>query len=126
MKITDEQKRIRRMRRSYNDSRKQIKEAMAKCSVGTNTHLAHIRALSELDSKEREEEIKLGLSPQNLGAMIATEFLYISHVPVLPASREELDRILGKQMIKACEGLHYDEADEEIRRDLEEHFPSAK
>lgn len=122
MALTDEQKRIKRMRRSYNDSRKSIKAAMAQCRAGTNTHLQHVKALSELDSREREEEIKLGLSPQNLGAMVTAQFLYVSHVPVCPASREELEKIVGKQLKKACEGLHYDDADEAIREQLQTEF----
>lgn len=124
--LTDEAKRIKRMRKSYNDARKQIKSAMEQCSAGTQTHLAHIKALNELDSKERAEEIALGLSPQNLGAMVATEFLYIAHCPVIPTNRAELEKLLGERMVKACKDLHYSDEDEAIRKQLAEDFQNAK
>jgi hypothetical protein len=122
MKLSEETKRIRRMRKSYNDARKQIKAALAICSIGSNTHLAHIKALAELDTKERAEEIALGLSPANLGAMVTTEFVYVAHVQAMPANRAELEKLLGKQMVKAVDGLHYDDADEAIREELKQEY----
>jgi hypothetical protein len=122
MKLSEETKRIKRMRKSYNDARKQMKAALAICSVGSNTHLAHIKALAELDTKERAEEIALGLSPANLGAMVTTEFVYVAHVQAMPANRTELAQLLKKQITKAVDGLHYDDADEAIREQLQSEF----
>ena len=122
MTLSEEQKRIKRMRKSYNDARKQIKAALAILTIGSNTHLAHIRALAELDTKERAEEIALGLSPANLGAMTTTEFIYVAHVQAMPANRAELEKLLGKQITKASDGLHYDDADEQIRKQLAEEY----
>jgi hypothetical protein len=120
--LTDEAKRVKKLHKSYNDARKQIKAAMEQCSPGTNTHLAHIKALSELDSRERAEEIALGLTPANLGAMVTTEFIYVAHVQAMPANRAELEKLLGRQMVKASDGLHYDDADEAIREQLQSEF----
>ena len=122
MKLSEETKRIKRMRKSYNDARRQMKAALAICSMGSNTYLAHIKALAELDTKERAEEIALGLSPANLGAMVTTEFIYVAHVQAMPANRAELAQLLGKQMVKAVDGLHYDDADEAIREQLQSEF----
>ena len=122
MKLSEETKRIKRMRKSYNDARKQMKAALAICTTGTNTHLAHIKALAELDTKERAEEIALGLSPANLGAMVTTEFIYVAHVQAMPANRAELAQLLTKQITKAVDGLHYDDADEAIREQLQSEF----
>lgn len=124
MTLTDEAKRIKRMRKSYNDARKQIKAALAICSPGSNTHLSHIKALAELDTKERAEEIALGLSPQNLGALVTTAFLYIAHCPTIPANRAELEKLLGNRMLKASDGLHYTDADEAARAQLAEEYPT--
>jgi len=110
------------MRRSYNDARKQIKTAMAECSAGTAVHLQHIKALAEIDSNERAEEIALGLSPQNLGALTKTEFHYIAHVHVLPANRAEAEAIVRSQIKKETAELNYSEADEAIREQLEKDF----
>jgi hypothetical protein len=122
MKLSEETKRVKRMRKSYNDARKQMKAALAICSIGSNTHLAHIKALAELDTKERAEEIALGLSPANLGALVITEFVYVAHVQAMPANRAELEKLLGKQMVKAVDGLHYDDADEAIREELKQEY----
>jgi len=120
--LTDEQRRIKRMRKSYNDARKNIKAAMAECSAGTNTHLSHIKALAEIDSNERAEEIALGLSPANLGAMVATEFVYVAHCASIPANKAELEKLLGKQMQKACDDLHYTDEDEQTRAALAKEY----
>ena len=122
MTRTDSEKRIRRMRKSYNDARKLIKAAMAECSSGTNTHLQHVKALAELDAKERAEEISLGLAPQDLGAATKTEYLFVAHCHTIPANREELKKLLDEQALKACKGLHYSDEDERIRKELEEQF----
>jgi len=83
MKLTDEAKRVRKLHKSYRDARTQMKAALAICSPGSNTHLNHIKALAELDTKERAEEIALGLSPANLGALVTTAFIYIAHCPTI-------------------------------------------
>jgi hypothetical protein len=122
MTLTDEAKRVRKLHKSYNDTRKQMKAALAICSPGSNTHLNHIKALAELDSREREEEIALGLTPANLGALVTTAFLYVAHCPTVPANRVELDKLLANRMVKASDGLHYEEADEAIREQLQSEF----
>lgn len=120
--ISTPDKLIRRMHRSYSDARKRIKEAMAACSVGTNTHLQHVKALAELDAKERAEEIAIGIVPQDLQQATRTEYHYVAFVHTIPASREEMEKLLSEQAIKACKGLHYSDADEAIRKGLEEGF----
>jgi hypothetical protein len=120
--LTDEAKRVKKLHKSYNDTRKRMKAALAICSPGSNTHLAHIKALSELDSREREEEIALGLTPANLGALVTTAFLYVAHCPTVPANRAELEELLGNRMVKASDGVHYEEADEAIREQLQSEF----
>jgi len=116
--MTNEQKRIRKMQKSYRDARKQIRTALAECRIGTAVHLQHIRALSDLDAQERSESIALGLEPANLGNAMRTEFLYVSFVSHCPANREELEELLKVQAVKATKGLNYSEQDETIRQQL--------
>ena len=120
--LSTPEKLIRRMHKSYNDARKQIKEAMKQCSPGTQTHLHHVKALAELDAKERAEEISIGIVPQDLQKATKTEYLFVAHCHTIPANREELAKLLDEQAIKACKGLHYDEDSEAIRRELEEKY----
>jgi hypothetical protein len=58
----------------------------------------------------------------NLGAMVTTEFIYVAHVQAMPANRAELAQLLKKQITKAVDGLHYDDADEAIREQLQSEF----
>jgi hypothetical protein len=120
--LSTPEKLIRRMHKSYNDARKLIKKAMAECSVGTNTHLQHVKALAELDAKERAEEIEIGIVPQDLQKATKTEYHYIAHVHVMPANRAEAEAIVQAQTAKEVSKLHYTDADEAIRKQLEEDF----
>lgn len=122
MTLSENEKRIRRMRKSYNDARKLIKEAMAQCSSGTNTHLQHVKALADLDAKERAEEISLGLAPQDLGAATKTEYHYVAFVHTVPANREEALALVRDGMLKDLGKLNYSDEDERIRKELEEKF----
>lgn len=113
---------IRRMHKSYNDARKQIKAAMAECSAGTQTHLAHIKALAELDAKERAEEIAVGIAPQDLQKATQLEYHYVAHVHTIPANRAEAEALVREGMLKDLGKLHYSDEDEAIRKRLEEQF----
>jgi len=96
---------VREMRQSYEDARKRITDAMAECSPGTAVYLQYVKALADIDAQEREEAIKLGLTPANLGAATKPEFLFVSHTSATPANRTELQKLLTEQQIAACEGL---------------------
>ena len=117
---------IARMRKSYALARKQMKKALRECNVGTAVYLQHVRALADLDAAERDEEIKLGLSPSNLGALVQTHFTFVAHSCTVPTTAAALERILGTQMRKAAEGLCVSDEDVAIRRQLEEEFPDGK
>ena len=54
--------------------------------------------------------------------MVTTEFIYVAHVQAMPANRAELAQLLTKQITKAVDGLHYDDADEAIREQLQSEF----
>lgn len=116
----DEQ--IERMHKSYKRARRKITKALEECTPGTAVHLQHIKALSELDKQERLEEIDLGLAPQNLGAAIATSFVYIAHCPVIPTTPELRDRLLHDRLTAACKGLAIEPEDEAIRQQLDTEF----
>jgi len=120
--MSESEKLIMRMRKSYQSARRTLKKSLEKCSVGTSAYLQHIKAMAELDAKEREEEISLGLTPQNLGAVSKPEFVFVSHIQVVPGTKKELEKLLSQQMQKACEGLYLSDDDERIRKELEEQY----
>jgi hypothetical protein len=122
MKLTDEKKRVKKLHKSYNDARKRITEAILGLNPGTGVYLSYAKALQDLDSKERAEEIALGLTPANLGAMVTTEFHYVAHVSVMPATREEAEAIVRSQIKKDIPKLAISDADEAMRKQLGEEY----
>ena len=63
-----------------------------------------------------------GCQVKNTSPCRTTEFIYVAHVQAMPANRAELEKLLGKQITKASDGLHYDDADEQIRKQLAEEY----
>ena len=113
---------VARMRESYETARAQIKQGMDQARPGTAIYLQHVKALAEIDADERKEEVSLGLTPSNLGAITKTFFAYVCFVPVVPNSRAELNRMLAERDGKALDGLHLSEQDEQIRNELQETY----
>jgi hypothetical protein len=57
-----------------------IEKSAAKSSLGTNTYLAHKKAVADYLQKKVEALQSLGYYPKNLGSMTATKFIFKSHV----------------------------------------------
>lgn len=113
---------VARMRASYDLARAQIKQGMDQARPGTAIYLHHVKALAELGANERKEEVSLGLSPQNLGAITKTFYAFVAFVAVVPNSRAELNRMLAERDGKALDGLHLSEQDELVRNELQENY----
>jgi hypothetical protein len=132
--MNDNEKLIRKMKLDHKKLIKQFDAAIAEASVGTNTHTRLLEAKSKANERHREELVKFGIVPSDLGAATKTEYHFTSHVGGLPASREELRKLLSdiatdqfpmdEQLLKACEGLYYSDEDERIRQELEKDFPT--
>ena len=119
-----EKRLIKEMEKSYAANRALLVESMNECSKGTSSYRQHVADLDRLDRAHRDEMAASGVVPENLGQVAQQHFVYISHVSTVPANREELAKILGKQMAKACENLHLAEEDEAARQELEADFPA--
>ena len=120
--MTEPEKLIRQMKRDHAMLLKQFDDAISQCTPGTGTHTRLLEAKAKANERHRAELVKFGVLPENLGAVTKTEFLYVSHVPAVPANRAELEKLLGQQMEKACEGLNYSNEDEGIREQLQSEF----
>ena len=120
--MTEHEKLVRQMKRDHKALMVQFDDAIKQCTVGTQTHTRLLEAKSKASERHRAELVKFGVLPENLGAVTKTEFLYVAHVPTVPANRAELDKLLGQQMQKACEGLKYSPEDEAIREQLNQEF----
>lgn len=124
--LNEHQRLIKRLTRDHNATIKRLEAARDVCSLGTNSYRQYEQAIAEERRKHVQSLVDFGVIPQNLEAATKTEFLYVAFSNVCPANRTELDALLSKQMRKAAEGLHYDDADEAIRQQLEEDFTNAK
>ena len=122
MSLNDSQKMIRSMKRDHAKLIKQFDAAIAECTIGTNTHTRLLEAKSKANERHREELVRFGVVPQDLGALTKTEFLFVAHVASIPANREELEQLLVEQKMKATKGLYYADADEAIREELAKDF----
>jgi len=120
--LSDLEKRIKAMRRSYNTARKQLTKAMGECRAGTNVFLQHVKALADIDAQERAEAIALGIAPQDEGRVSKTSYHYVAFVHTVPASREDAEALVQANMVKELPKLSYTERDEEIRKQLQEEF----
>jgi hypothetical protein len=114
-----EKRLIREMEKSYAANRALLVESMNECSKGTSSYRQHVADLDRLDRSHREEMAARGVTPENLGQSAAQQFVYVSHVSTIPSNREELNKLLGKQMAKASKGVHYSKDDDFVRRTLE-------
>src|SRR2546427_4697167 len=120
--MNDSEKMIRTMKRDHAKLLKQFDAAIAECTIGTRTHTNLLETKSKANERHRAELVKFGVVPQDLGKLTKTEYLYVAHVSTIPANREELEKLLVEQKLKACKGLHYSDADEAIRTELESDF----
>ncbi|MFZ0859973.1 MAG: hypothetical protein WCA27_14925 [Candidatus Sulfotelmatobacter sp.] len=120
--LSTHEKLIRKLTRDHNATIKRLEAARDVCSIGTNSYRQYEQTIAEERRKHTAQLVEFGIIPQDLQKATKTEYLYISHCHTVPANREEMEKLLSEQAIKACKGLHYSDADEEIRRKLEQDF----
>ncbi len=120
--LSTPEKLIRKLTRDHNATIKRLEAARDACSIGTNSYRQYEVSIADERRKHTAQLVEFGIIPQELQKATAVEYLYIAHCHTIPANREELQKLLSEQAIKACKGLNYSEADEEIRRKLEQDF----
>lgn len=120
--LNQHEKLIRKLTRDHNATIKRLEKARDVCSIGTNSYRQYEESIASERRKHTEQLVAFGVVPQNLGNLTKTEFLYVAFSNVAPANRTELEALLGKQRIKACEGLNYSESDEQIRAALAKEY----
>ena len=99
------------------------------CSPGTNSRLAYLKALQQLEIDYVDQITKMGVLPKNVQAQTTTQYIFKAHVssggtvntvPVADGAEvRELERIESKEAEK---GYFVSEEDEAIRAELEAQF----
>jgi hypothetical protein len=122
LELTKEQRFIEQLHRDNDRTRRQINKGMKECAPGTANYLAAVKALNELNSKERDELIRLGLVPSDLSIATTTCYHYVSHVPGVFDSRDAAHTAVAKRDAKVADGVATSDEDERVRQGLEAEY----
>ena len=130
-KLSAAAKAIAKLEKTHKFVRLDILKALRakECSPGTNSRLAYLKALQQLEIDYVDQITKMGVLPKNVQAQTTTQYVFKAHVtsggsvntvPVSSAAEvRELERIESKETKK---GYFVSEEDEAIRAELEAQF----
>ncbi len=128
-KLTDADKLIRDLNAGFKANRKLLEQSLAQCSPGTNSYLAHIKALDDQFLKYSEFRREIGVLPKNVGTITEKEFIFKAHASKggavnttrisTPAQMQEIERAEAKEIKK---GQYLSAEDEAIRAGFDEQF----
>ena len=130
-KLSAAAKAIAKLEKTHKFVRLDILKALRgkECSPGTNSRLAYLKALQQLEIDYVDQITKMGVLPKNVQAQTTRQYVFKAHVtsggnvttvPVSNAAEvRELERIESKEAEK---GYFVSEEDEAIRAELEAAF----
>lgn len=130
-KLSAAAKAIAKLEKTHKFVRLDILKALRgkECSPGTNSRLAYLKALQQLEIDFVDQITKMGVLPKNVQAQTTAQYVFKAHVtgggnvttvPVSNAAEaRELERIESKETKK---GYFVSEEDEAIRAELEAQF----
>jgi hypothetical protein len=130
-KLSPAEKAIAKLEKAHKFVRLDILKALRgkECSPGTNSRLAYLKALQQLEIDYVDQITKMGVLPKNVQAQTTAQYVFKAHltsggnvttVPVSSAAQvRELERIESKEMKK---GYFVSDEDEAIRAELEAEF----
>ncbi len=122
--LSDHQKLIKKLTRDHNATVKRLEAARDVCSVGTNSYRQYEESIASERRKHVASLVEFGVIPTDLGKATRTEFHYVAHVHVMPASREEAEALVRSQIKKDIPKLAISDADTAIRNTLEQEYPT--
>src|SRR4029077_3079778 len=128
-RMSESDKLVRDLDAGYKQSRKLLEKSMAECRPGTNSYLAHLKALDDQLLKFAEFRRTVGIIPKNVQNQTVKSFVFKAHAAKggsvstvavsTPAQMQELERSEAKEMKK---GYHSSEQDESVRAQFESDF----
>ena len=120
--MTDAEKLIRTLKRDHKATIKRLETARDACSIGTNSYRQYEQAIADERRKHVAQLVQFGVIAQDLQAQTKTEYIFVSHVAT-DITRETLAKLIAERTAKECEGLHYSDEDEAIRKQFDAEFP---
>lgn len=130
-KLSPAEKAVAKLNKAHKFVRLDILKALRgkECSPGTNSRLAYLKALQQLEIDYVEQITKMGVLPKNVQAQTTKKYVFKAHVTsgsnvtAVPVSSvaevRELERIEARE---AKKGYFVSEEDEAIRAALEAQF----
>ena len=78
-RMSNSQKLIRDLEAGYKANRKLLEKSLAACSIGTNSYLAHLKAMDDQFLKYADFRREIGVLPKNVGSTTEREFIFKAH-----------------------------------------------
>jgi hypothetical protein len=81
-KLSDAEKAIAKLNKTHKFVRLDILKALRgqECSPGTNSRLAYLKALQQLEIEYVEQITKMGVLPKNVASQTTTQYIFKAHV----------------------------------------------
>jgi hypothetical protein len=82
IKLSDAEKAIAKLDKTHKFVRHDILKALRakECSPGTNSRLAYLKALQQLEIDYVDQITKMGVLPKNVASQTTTEYIFKAHV----------------------------------------------
>lgn len=127
---TDAEKAITQLQVMHRYVKKDILDALKskECSPGTNSRLAYLKALQQLEIDYVEQITKMGVLPKNVASQTTTEYIFKAHVgkggsvQTSPVNKKQLHDIERAEAKESKTGVADSPEDEAIRAQFEAQY----
>jgi hypothetical protein len=129
-KLSDAEKAIAKLDKTHKFVRLDILKALRgkECSPGTNSRLAYLKALQQLEIDYVEQITKMGVLPKNVASQTTTEYIFKAHVgkggsvQTTPVNQKQLGDIERAEEKEYKKGIADSPEDEAIRARFEAQY----
>lgn len=129
-KLSDAEKAIAKLNKTHKFVRLDILKALRgkECSPGTNSRLAYLKALQQLEIDYVEQITKMGVLPKNVASQTTTQYIFKAHVgqggsvQTTSVNKQQLTDIERAEAKECKKGMADSPEDEAIRAQFEAQY----
>jgi hypothetical protein len=129
-KLSDAEKAIAKLNKTHKFVRLDILKALrgSECSPGTNSRLAYLKALQQLEIDYVEQITKMGVLPKNVASQTTTQYIFKAHmgqggsVQTTSVNKQQLTDIERAEAKECKKGMADSPEDEAIRAQFEAEY----
>jgi hypothetical protein len=129
-KLSAAEKAIAKLDKTHKFVRLDILKALRgkECSPGTNSRLAYLKALQQLEIDYVEQITKMGVLPKNVASQTTTEYIFKAHVgkggsvQTTPVNKQQLHDVEHAEEKECKKGMADSPEDEAIRAQFEAQY----